>query len=335
MAFAATLAPGASGAAPCAPSDTALCLSAQRVSVEVHWKDFQGHTGQGRAVPLTADTGYFWFFNDANIELVVKVLDARAINGKYWVFFGALSNVEYDLTVADSATGGTKTYHNPAGQFASIGDTSAFSSASIGARARHETVRVTGTAVLPESLHRNFLRAAPAQTAPTAPAASRHAPATPFGFNLGGCRFHIEASWRDSQGDTGDGQPVQLTNDTGYFWFFSDSNVELMVKVLDARAINGSFWVFFGALSNVEYTLTVTDTVTGAVKTYRNPSGLFASVGDTGAFRAGYSVAGVQDPGHSVSKAIDVTGRHRHNHGSRRHRLYSPVPPWPSCHRRS
>ena len=39
-----------------------------------------------------------------------------------------------------------------------------------------------------------------------------------------------------------------------------------------------------GALSNVEYTLTVTDTVTGAQRQYHNPSGRFASVGDPVAF---------------------------------------------------
>ena len=27
-------------------------------------------------VPLTSDSGYFWFFDADNIELVVKVLDA-------------------------------------------------------------------------------------------------------------------------------------------------------------------------------------------------------------------------------------------------------------------
>jgi hypothetical protein len=57
-----------------------------------------------------------------------------------------------------------------------------------------------------------------------------------------------------------------------------------VIKVLDGTAANGHFWVFYGALSNVEYRLTVTDTVTGAVKIYSNPRGLFASVGDTSAF---------------------------------------------------
>jgi len=90
-------------AAPCAPSATALCLSGGRFEVQVTWKDFQGNTGQGQASSLTADTGHFWFFSASNVELIVKVLDARAINGKFWVFFGALSNVEYTLEVRDSA----------------------------------------------------------------------------------------------------------------------------------------------------------------------------------------------------------------------------------------
>ncbi|HYL04796.1 MAG TPA: hypothetical protein VE075_02085 [Thermoanaerobaculia bacterium] len=54
------------------------------------------------------------------------VATARAVNGKFWVFFGALSDVEYTLTVTDTATGVVKTYHNPAGRLASVADTSAF-----------------------------------------------------------------------------------------------------------------------------------------------------------------------------------------------------------------
>ena len=56
--------------------------------------------------------------------------------------------------------------------------------------------------------------------------------------------------------------------------------------MLDGRAINGHFWVFFGALSNVEYSIGVTDTETGQTRTYTNPLGEFASVGDTEALLA-------------------------------------------------
>ena len=56
-----------------------------------------------------------------------KVLDACTINDHFWVFYGALSNVEYRITVDDTATGATRIYSNPLHQFASRGDTEAFS----------------------------------------------------------------------------------------------------------------------------------------------------------------------------------------------------------------
>ena len=58
-----------------------------------------GTSGRGAAVPLTGDTGYFWFFNSANVELIVKVLDGRTVNGQFWVFYGAL----YERPVHDHA----------------------------------------------------------------------------------------------------------------------------------------------------------------------------------------------------------------------------------------
>ena len=90
------------------------------------WTDFGGQTGLGQATALTAETGYFWFFNDRNVEIVFKLLDGRGINGHFWVFIASLTNVAFELTVTDTQSGATKTYTNTAGTFASIGDTMAF-----------------------------------------------------------------------------------------------------------------------------------------------------------------------------------------------------------------
>jgi type 1 glutamine amidotransferase len=121
-------------AAGCQSGSTALCLNEGRFKVEAAWKDFAGRTGAGHTLPLTGDTGAFWFFDPANLEIVLKVLDGRSLNGKFWVFFGALSNVEYTITVTDTATGAVKTYRNPLGRFASVGDTAAFPAAAQGFR---------------------------------------------------------------------------------------------------------------------------------------------------------------------------------------------------------
>jgi len=111
----------------CAGGPTTLCLTRNRFRVQVDWRALNaGPSGIGQALPLTDSTGAFWFFNPTNIELVVKVLDGRSVNGKFWVFYGALSNVEYTITVMDTLTGTFKTYFNPQGRLASLADTAAF-----------------------------------------------------------------------------------------------------------------------------------------------------------------------------------------------------------------
>ncbi|HKD19054.1 MAG TPA: hypothetical protein VKG23_14470, partial [Thermoanaerobaculia bacterium] len=116
----------ASAAGACVAGSGALCLDASRFRAEVSWQTPDGRSGSGQAVPLSDDTGYFWFFSSANVELVVKVLDGRAVNGHFWVFYGALSNVAYTITVTDTQTGTSKPYVNPQGALASVADTAAF-----------------------------------------------------------------------------------------------------------------------------------------------------------------------------------------------------------------
>ena len=117
---------------PCQADATHLCLAGGRFEVSTVWETSSGMSGAGQAVPLAPagvtqpDTGYFWFFASANVELVIKVLDGTGTNGHFWVFYGALSDVEYTITVTDTTTGSVQTYFNSQGQLASVGDTSAF-----------------------------------------------------------------------------------------------------------------------------------------------------------------------------------------------------------------
>lgn len=99
-----------------------------------------------------------------------------------------------------------------------------------------------------------------------------------------GERFQVEVSWTDFEGNSGFGQAIPRTVDTGFYWYFGPDNYELMIKILDGRVLNDHFWVFYGSLSSVGFTITVTDTETGRRKVYNNPVGELASVGDTMAF---------------------------------------------------
>ena len=113
---------------PCVASPTTMCLGGTRFKVEVEWTDFAGHTGTGKVVSgATSQSGLFWFFDSANWEMVVKVLNGCGVNQHYWVFAAATTNVAYTLTVTDTQTGAVKTYRNPLGtSAAAITDTAAF-----------------------------------------------------------------------------------------------------------------------------------------------------------------------------------------------------------------
>jgi len=264
----------------CVANATTLCLNSARFRVQVNWRvPTQGTSGAGTAVPLTSDTGYFWFFSSNNIELVLKVVDGRAFNGFFWVFYGALSDVEYTITVTDTVSGLVRSYTNTQGRLASVADVTAFpGSGSAGA---------TGTNPGSRSLLEDLVRAKSREVAsPLSSASPLVCASDATSLCLNAARFQVRVAWRvPTQGTSGVGMAVPLTSDTGYFWFFSSNNVELVIKVVDGRAFNGFFWVFYGALSDVEYTITVNDTTTAAVKTYTNPQGRLASVADVSAFQ--------------------------------------------------
>lgn len=99
-------------------------------------------------------------------------------------------------------------------------------------------------------------------------------------------RFRVEVEWATAQGDEGDGVAILPTGLSGEFWFFNPENTELIVKVLDAcHLTSNSYWVFAAGLTNVEVTLTVTDTRNGQFQTYTNELGdQFEPILDTAAF---------------------------------------------------
>ena len=87
-----------------------------RFEVRIDWRDFEGQTGVGRPVPgATKDSTLFSFFGDDNWEVLVKILDACTLNGKFWVLTAAATTVEYTTTIFDLETGAVWSYDNPLG----------------------------------------------------------------------------------------------------------------------------------------------------------------------------------------------------------------------------
>jgi len=238
---------------PCGEGGEALCLLDGRFEVRVAWRDPRsGDHDAGRALPVQGSeiSGLFWFFGPENVELIVKMLDGTGLNGFFWHFYGGLSDVEYWISVRDTETGESRTFHNPPFEICGGADTQAFAldpgEANTGGSA---TAAVAGL--------RSEASAGVAEGSP---------------LRLQD-RFEIEVEWVDPRsGDRGVGHPLMElgTTETGFLWFFRPENIELVVKLLDGRALNGHFWLFWGGLSDVEYTIRVTDTEEGTETTFTN-----------------------------------------------------------------
>jgi hypothetical protein len=246
----------------CQPSAERICLGGGRFSVSSRHRDLQGlHASQ--AYRITDEAGYFTFFDPGNVEVVVKVLNACEVYGSFWLFAAGLTDVENYLLVRDNWAAITWVYGTP-GPFRPFVDTVSF--ATCGA----EPPEGGAASPAPEAL-------TPAEPAPngcgTDPA---------LALCLGG-RFAVSAAWTTAGGLQGSGVPQPLTADTGFFYFFSPGNIEVVVKVLDAcRAdLNQRYWVFAAGMTDVAVTLTVKDTATGDEKLYLSPlGGLFQPIFD-------------------------------------------------------
>jgi hypothetical protein len=297
----------AGGGASCTSGPNTLCLSNNRFAVSATYAAPSGASGMAQVVPLTGgDTGYLWFFNAANVEAVIKVIDGCTLNNEFWVFAGGLTNVNTVISVTDTVTGITKKYTNPQNTaFKPVQDTGAFADCQAGGAGGAELGAAPAAdgseapAAAPAAADGMEQAAARVAAGVNGEVAALAAGADPRGVAgtgvpeltsgtsllLSNNRFKVDVTWHTSDGKKGTGNPVALTGDTGYFWFFNSSNVEMVIKVVDGCGFGGHYWVFAGGLTNVRTTITVTDTMTGKFRTYINPQGVpFQPIQDTSAF---------------------------------------------------
>lgn len=253
----------------------ALCLGDGRFTLSLEAEDPRtGNVASGLPIPQSDLFGYFAIpgltGNPDNPEVFVKLLDGRAINGSHWVFYGGLTDFEYDLVVTDSSSGSVRVYRKPGFEFCGGADTAAFSAdepALLGTAGGRNASSTSGTGA-PEN-------------------AGACVPATELCL-LGG-RFALSLTAKDPRtGNTGQGLPIPQADLFGYYSIpaltSNPGNPEIFVKMLDGRGVNGRYWVFYGGLTDFEVTLTVRDTQSGTTKSYVKQGGSFCGGADTGAF---------------------------------------------------
>ena len=112
----------------CLEGPNTLCLAEGRFRVSVRFTaPGEAPRDAGTVEPRSHDAGMFWFFNPSNWEVLIKVLNACQVDGDFWVFMSANTNVAFTVTVFDTLLGRTWTRSNPQGQVAaSRADTDAF-----------------------------------------------------------------------------------------------------------------------------------------------------------------------------------------------------------------
>ncbi|MGH9441576.1 MAG: virginiamycin B lyase family protein [Thermoanaerobaculia bacterium] len=239
-----------------------------------------GIAALGDPIPQLSSFGYFslpHFTGDpAFPEVMVKMIDARSISCCVWLFHTGLTDLQYTLTAFDTVTGNFKQYRND----------------------RSDPTRLCGAA---DTGYFDGVSPAPsAASFPAEPSFSEDSPSlaasscAPGGETicLLGNRFSAALSAVDPRtGGSGIGHAIPQKDNFGYFSlpsFTGDPTFpEVFVKMADARSFSCCFWVFHSGLTDLEYTLTITDTSSGAIRTYHNdrsdPSELCGGA-DTSAF---------------------------------------------------
>jgi len=140
-------------------STTLVLDAAHSFNVTLSARDQRtNNTGPGIALPQNDLFGYFSIpaltGNGSNPEVFVKILDGRTINQSFWVFYGHLTDLQYDLTVTENATGRVKTYHKAAGQQPGGFDTTAFPNASATTRETQSVRSIQAIDAAPNSFVR-------------------------------------------------------------------------------------------------------------------------------------------------------------------------------------
>ena len=114
----------------CPADEETLCLLDGRFTVTAAVLD---PSGSGLSRPAAAMArrdrfGDFAFGSERHPDVVVKILDGRHINGRFWIYGSAsLSQLPYELSVTDLATGRQQSYVSmPSGSTCGVVDTTSF-----------------------------------------------------------------------------------------------------------------------------------------------------------------------------------------------------------------
>lgn len=274
----------------CRDGATRLCLLG-RFEVEAAWSDRGGRERAATALPLSANGGAFSFFESSGADLLVQVDDGRLRNGHFGVRLGALTDAAFTLHVLDTSSGAEWSYDNARGRFAAWNEPFALSPSGAPAERSQASTQTpeprAETAVVADLLENR----AGDGTMDTLAVGEQACRASATDLCLLGGRFRVRALF--GQGNRrGVARPAGVAGEAGFFSLDDPERVDLGVRMIDGRTVNGSFWLITSGLGTTDAWLEVSDLASGRTRRFLLPGGSPTSRPEIEAFSA--SAASVQ-----------------------------------------
>ena len=267
----------------CRPSRSRACLNERRFDVSARYSTQSVSRAPAKRLETLGlgDSGaLFYFFGRDNPEMLLKVVNGCWLNDHWWVFGSAATDLVYEVAIDDLADGGgTVEYrHNGGGVIVAdngystgsgvISDTRAFPCGQSAAALANEQRPADGPAVVVPALEY-------AAAARVAGAGQETGNTIDYGCLpnsstscLNNWRFQIRASAFYAARRATQAKKVEgygLGNSASLLYFFGRDNPEMLVKVVNGCAINGHWWVFGSAATDLEYQVSVRDYATASV----------------------------------------------------------------------
>ena len=259
-------------AGTCVADGGTICLQDSRYGVAVEYEKPDGELRAGQVVHAgTNDSGLFSFFGRDNWEVLVKVLDGCAVNGRDWVFAASATDLGYVIRVTDTMTGELREFRNEGGRLArAVTDATAFAD-----RCESQPASAAGASSDGTDPGEGDGDVRDEQTG-----------ACTSGLCLHEGRFEVDVHWFTDGSERSAARPARAGTDvSGLLWFFEPDNWEMLVKVLDGCGVNGHYWVFAASATDVGFDIEVTDTQTGDARHYtKNPGEAAVAMADMAAF---------------------------------------------------
>ena len=247
------------------------------------------------------ESGLLYFFDRDNAEVLVKVLDACAVNGYRWVFVAPVTDLAFNLYVDEPATKKRWTHSNPKGGTTATteADVRAFPCAAVAAASDGGGDGVVGVELVDTGVPAVSVAAAP--SLPVAAVLERpigvveaigtgegtDCVPTPVMTLAGGYTVSMCVEYlKDGESKVDVAKDYGLdSHQSGLLYFFDRNNAEVLIKVLDGCGFNGYRWVFVAPVTDLAFSLTVTPPDGGEPWTHNNRLGQTASAArDTAAF---------------------------------------------------